>query len=105
MIQQLLNYFGESVGPCGRCNVCTGLHSGGNLPAITRTVLSLEDAEAIRIIHAEGHVALRQPRQLARFFCGLSSPATTRTKLHRHDEFGRLAKVPFLEVLSHVETL
>tara|TARA_R110000850_G_scaffold202967_31_gene329149 strand:+ start:600 stop:2522 length:1923 start_codon:yes stop_codon:yes gene_type:complete len=103
--QQLLDYFGEAVEHCGHCNVCTGEHSGGSLPAAHRAGITIEDAEAIRVIHSEGHIALRQKRQLARFFCGLSSPATTRAKLHRHDSFGLLSEVPFLDVLSHVETL
>jgi ATP-dependent DNA helicase RecQ len=42
---------------------------------------------------------------LARFLCGLSSPATTRAKLHRNEQFGILAEVPFLEVLGHTEEL
>lgn len=103
--QQLVSYFGEEVEPCGHCNVCTGRHEGGDLPAAQRGSISLEDAEAIRQIHEEAHIALRQPRQLARFLCGLSSPATTRAKLHRHDDFGLLGEVPFLEVLGHVEEL
>ena len=103
--QQLVSYFGEEVEPCGHCNVCTSRHGGGDLPAARRDSISLEDAEAIRQIHEEAHIALRQPRQLARFLCGLSSPATTRAKLHRHDDFGLLGEVPFLEVLGHVEEL
>lgn len=103
--QQLVHYFGEKSEPCGHCNVCTGQHSGGELPESRRASITLEDAEAIRLIHQAGHIALRQPRQLARFLCGLSSPATTRAKLHRDDQFGILSEVPFLEVLAHTEEL
>ena len=103
--QQLVHYFGEKSEPCGHCNVCTGQHSGGDLPTSGRASITLEDAEAIRQIHQVGHIALRQPRQLARFLCGLSSPATTRAKLHRNDQFGILKQVPFLEVLAHTEEL
>jgi len=103
--QQLVDFFSEVVDPCGHCNVCTGEHESGDLLAARRGSISLDDAEAIRQIHDEAHVALRQPRQLAKFLCGLSSPATTRAKLHRHDSFGLLGEVPFLEVLGHVEEL
>ena len=56
-------------------------------------------------VHRENQSALRQPRQLARFLCGLSSPATTRARLQRHEHFGLLEEVPFLDVLTHVESL
>jgi ATP-dependent DNA helicase RecQ len=103
--EQLLSYFGESTEPCGRCGVCLGEHSGGSLPASERKEIDFEMTEKIREIHSREHPALRQPRQLARFLCGLSSPATTRARLHRTDEFGLLAEVPFSDVLGHVETL
>ncbi len=102
--QQLIAHFGESIAPCGNCAVCLGEHAGGPLPATKRGELTLEDAALIREAKAEHHPALRQPRQLARFLCGLSSPATTRSRLHRDDRFGALAEVPFLEVLDQCES-
>ena len=54
---------------------------------------------------AEKHVPLRQPRQLTRFLCGLSSPAATRARLSRHDHYGVLETVPFQTVLAQVETM
>ena len=45
----------------------------------------------MRSLRAEGHQALRSPRQVARFLCGLASPATTKAKLTKHHSFGRLA--------------
>ena len=53
----------------------------------------------------EGHASLRQPRQLARFLCGISSPATTRERLNRDDRFGLLEEVPFLTVLAQAESM
>ena len=49
-------------------------------------------------LRAEHAFALGQPRQLARFLCGLSSPATTRTKLTRHELYGALATHRFADV-------
>ncbi|MEM7700180.1 MAG: RecQ family ATP-dependent DNA helicase, partial [Verrucomicrobiota bacterium] len=87
------------------CSACLGGSAAGQLPTSPRTGITLESAEAIRQTHAENHPALRQSRQLARFFCGLSSPATTKAKLHRDDRFGLLSEIPFMEVLEHIETL
>lgn len=103
--QQLVAYFGESIPSCGSCGVCLGESTGGPLPAAKREAITLEQAEVIRTTKAENHPALRQPRQLARFFCGLSSPATTRARLNRDDRFGLLADVPFFDVLTQVESL
>jgi ATP-dependent DNA helicase RecQ len=40
---------------------------------------------------------------LARFLCGIRSPATTRDRLVRHEAFGLLAGVPFAEILALVD--
>ncbi len=101
--QALIAHFGEAIAPCGSCGSCLG-ETGGRLPAAKRATLSLDDAAMLREARKENHPALRQPRQLARFFCGLSSPATTRARLTRDDRFGSLAEVPFLEVLAQAES-
>ena len=43
---------------------------------------------------------LGEPRQQARFLCGLSSPAVTSARLSRHALFGALEPYPFSEVLA-----
>jgi ATP-dependent DNA helicase RecQ len=53
----------------------------------------------------ERHAALKTPRQLARFLCGITSPAVTRARLGRHDAFGLLESRPFAEVLFLAETI
>ncbi len=102
--QQMLGYFGENCTPCGDCTICRGEHKGGRLPGARRVDLTLEEVDQIRRARAERHSALRQPRQIARFFCGLSSPATTRAQLHRDDRFGVLSELPFLAVLRQAES-
>ena len=52
----------------------------------------------IRGVLDEKHAALGTWRQLARFLCGMSSPATMRARLYRRDEYGMLADIPFREV-------
>ena len=67
--------------------------------------LSVEDVEVIRNVIDEGHSPLRSARALARFMCGLRSPATTRERLGRHDAFGLLERVPFQAVLEQTESM
>ncbi len=101
--QQLLDYFGEESPACGRCGACLGEHRGGALPATRRSRLTLDDAALVSQAKSWNEPALRTPRQLARFLCGLSSPATVRSGLVRNDLFGALAEIPFLEVLGQAE--
>jgi ATP-dependent DNA helicase RecQ len=98
----LLNYFGERRDDCGHCGRCGG-EPGEPLPAATYCKPGPADAEAIRRLRAENYEALARPRQLARFLCGIGSPATTRAKLRAHRDFGRLDRVPFTEVLKLVQ--
>lgn len=100
--QHLLNYFGEQRGPCGHCGFCEG-QPAAPLPPARRPVPSDRQRAEIRRLKAERHPALASPRQLARFLCGIASPATTREKLRKHPLFGALAELPFAEVLAMVE--
>ncbi|MEM6277902.1 MAG: ATP-dependent DNA helicase RecQ [Verrucomicrobiota bacterium] len=103
--QQLVRYFGDETEPCGCCAVCTGKHTGGPLPESRRVEIDLEMAELIQKSYTEKHPALRQPRQLARFLCGITSPATSRARLQRDERFGALAEVPFEDVLDQISAL
>lgn len=103
LTQTLLGYFGEERPPCGHCGRCSG--DEPRTLAGAAIELSPADREAIRRLMAEGHAALRSARQLARFLCGVASPATGRSKLRRHESFGRLVHVPFAEVLAACEEL
>ncbi len=98
----LLAYFGERRGECGHCGHCRG-GKAGKLPAIRHPALGNEAAEMLGRLRDEGHQALATSRQLARFLCGLSSPATTRARLRRHPRFGIWTTVPFHRVLAFVE--
>ncbi len=104
LTQHLLKYFGEkNTEPCGHCDRCINTaRPAKKLPRSVIPEITLGDIEAIQSIRRENHAALRGPRALARFLCGLSSPATTRDKLTRHDAFGRLSQVPFQDVLEQV---
>jgi ATP-dependent DNA helicase RecQ len=123
LTQRLLHYFGEGCGgavgeaaaaPCGCCTSCNDAHAPAagtpgdaprKIPASTVPPITAEQTAALRRLTAEGRLSLRTPRQLTRFLCGLTSPATTRERLGRHAGFGLLAQVPFAEVLALAETL
>jgi len=101
--RHLLGYFKESLSsPCGHCGHCLGIASGP-VPHSPEQDISLDHLRTIQTLRAENHAALRGHRALARFLCGISSPATTRDRLSRHDAFGLLEEIPFAKVLGHLE--
>jgi ATP-dependent DNA helicase RecQ len=105
LTRHLLAHFGEAISDCGHCHTCrTGLGTTSHdLPASPVAPLIDADTRFIRDVAGERHAALTAPRQLTRFLCGLTSPATTRAKLSKHNAFGRYGTVPFREVLARVE--
>ena len=121
LTQRLLRYFGEDVSPqasnegqigCGGCTSCDATERGSpessagatrEIPSSTAREITTAQAAAIEALVAEDRPSLRTPRQLARFLCGLTSPATSRERLGRHAAFGLLASVPFATVLAHAE--
>lgn len=104
LTRALLDYFGERRDECGHCSRCAG-EAGRPVSLPRNGSPKCGDVEAVRRLRAEGHEALRTPRQLTRFLCGLSSPATSRAKLRCRPEFGQWAEVPFAEVSALVESM
>ena len=103
--QHLLAYFGEKLSsPCGHCGNCiAGDRLRTPLPSTPEIEITLEHLSAMQSLKRENHAALRGSRPMARFLCGISSPATTRDRLTRHDAFGLLEGIPFHKVLEQVE--
>lgn len=98
-------HFGETLSaPCGHCDRCRGI-APFPVPRSAAAGPTPEDLEAIGGLIAEKHAALRTARQLARFLCGIGSPALTRGRLTRHDLFGRWEHLPFGEVLGIAGTM
>lgn len=95
----LTRHFGEkSDAPCGHCDRCRGVPA----KSIRRPKFRSASDEELTIVKGlvdEKHAALATPRQLARFLCGMSSPASIRARLTRHNAFGLLADLSFAEVL------
>ncbi|MBI5548563.1 MAG: RecQ family ATP-dependent DNA helicase [Deltaproteobacteria bacterium] len=101
-VHALVGHFGERrEGRCGHCTWCrTG--KAQVLPASAPFAplpagLEVTQLASLRAKHPQ---ALREPRQVSRFLCGLTSPALTRAKLARHDLFGALEERRFAEVLE-----
>jgi ATP-dependent DNA helicase RecQ len=98
----LVGYFGETrTEHCGHCSHC--------LTGCAQTLPPREPNPPIEtIVRAEAFAALRDghpdalgtPRQQARFLAGITSPATSRSKLTRDPLFGSLAERRFNEVLA-----
>ncbi|MEM9479025.1 MAG: RecQ family ATP-dependent DNA helicase [Verrucomicrobiota bacterium] len=104
--QLILAHFGETMeDPCGHCDICLGEGSETKLPASPKPDMTLEETETIQSLLREKNGPLRTPRQLARFLCGLSSPAATRARLQRHDAFALLEDHEFGDVLAYCESL
>ena len=101
----LVGYFGEErETPCGHCAYCltgraTVMPSLDDLP----TPESLLDVSAWGALKASHPDALHEPRQQARFLCGLTSPALARAKISRHVLFGALERLRFGDVLAWCE--
>ncbi len=96
----LTKHFGETLPqPCGHCDRCRG-HSAKAIkrPKIRR--VTNDEIAAVRTLVDEKHAALNTSRQLAKFLCGMASPAATRARLTRNNAFALLADLPFADVLA-----
>jgi ATP-dependent DNA helicase RecQ len=105
-VNSLVGYFGEQRSePCGHCTNClTGRAQELPVPEPKPAIESVVDAEALAELSVAHPEALGAPRQRARLLAGITSPATTRAKLTRHELFGSLADRRFADVLAWCET-
>jgi len=116
-VNYVLDYFGERrTEACDRCSFCV---EQGQRPFVFDSVIVLGEKEkevVKRTVDLAGEV-LQSPRAVARFLCGISSPATSRFKIEytkpdgtkakaaltKSRNFGIFAKVPFVDVLAFVD--
>ncbi|MBK8037599.1 MAG: RecQ family ATP-dependent DNA helicase [Verrucomicrobiaceae bacterium] len=108
----LLNYFGETMdADCGTCTSCKerekglAMDSPREIPQSATPPITTEHVAAIHELLREKHPSLRNSRQLARFLCGLTSPASSRERLSRHASFGLLERIPFADVLAQTASM
>jgi ATP-dependent DNA helicase RecQ len=107
LTRHLLRYFGEDLdADCGHCGSCLNpIKQTRDIPRSASKTITTDHVAIIQALIKEGHAALRAPRQMARFLCGISSPATSRDKLTKHDAFALLEAHPFQQVLDQAASL
>lgn len=107
LTRRLLRHFGEkTTARCGHCESCLNPRRHPRvLPPGEPPEWTPAETAAVQALARERHPALRAARQIARFLCGVASPAATRARLYRREDFGLLARFPFREVLAQAEAL
>lgn len=110
----LLNHFGEEMASCGHCSRCLGDIPPEALPSSSPPGITTDDLALIQDLIKLKQPGLRTPRALARFLCGMTSPATTyswylpegarrKQRLTSHDAYSLLELHPFQSVLEICE--
>ncbi len=103
LTNRLLTYFGEPIEPCGHRGVCRG-DTPAALPKREAQPIDPAVLEEMDALAAKFPKALGQPRQQARFLCGLNSPAVSaRRELRGSTLFSRCAHIPFRNLLEQLE--
>lgn len=115
-VNALCSHFGEErAEPCGHCSWC--LRGGGEpdaslAPRLASLSVGVKKGagdqkvwEKVPAVRAEHRGVLDEPRAVAKFLCGLGSPALSKAKLTRHDLYGTLDGVPFGQVLERARAL
>jgi ATP-dependent DNA helicase RecQ len=102
----LVAHFGEiREEACGHCTYCrTGVAQIMPPPTKATSIPGTLDVDALRDLRAKHSAAIGEPRQAARFLCGLTSPAISRARLGRHALFGALEDAHFRDILDWLET-
>jgi len=104
MASVLSNHFGEKLPkPCGRCSFCIG-EGSHEIPPIAAKQVGTSALTAVVALAKKYPDLLSQPRDRARFLCGMSSPGFTRNRLSRDASFGICESVPFPIVLEAMKS-
>lgn len=102
-VAALSAHFGEQHEPCGHCSWCLNGHKSVRIPPRGEAVIEESqwtDALTLRQANAE---VLGNPRVMAKFLCGISSPSLSKAKLSKHALFGCLEQLPFRVVMQRCE--
>ena len=84
------------------CDLCRG-EKPVKLTAGTSPAIPDDEWAAMSALRAENHAALGTPLQMARFLCGIPSPAATKAKLQRRVDFGVWQHHRFSDILKMLE--
>jgi len=104
MAARLSHHFGEKLArDCGRCSSCLG---EGNhvIPPVSGKNVGTSAMSAVTTLAKKYPDQLGQPRDRARFLCGLTSPGFTRSRLSRDPSFGICNAVPYPTVLEAMKS-
>ena len=99
-------HFGQPLDAnCGNCSFCIG-EGVGDMDSLTVSGASAKlpsnVTSCIGDLVKEHKEVLSSERAIARFLCGLTSPALTRAKLSKHDLFGSCSEISFGKVMQQV---
>lgn len=102
-VASLCRHFGETrTVRCGHCTRCLGDASAA--PAVRRLVPPVDEATFAKAQAVRRETpALATSVAMARWLCGITSPALTKAKLSSHALFGALAEQPYSQVLARLE--
>ena len=105
-VAHLADYFGEELpAPCGHCSWCLNSCQPTTLPSTKLAEIDAVLWTQIRDVWTNQDEPIDDPRALARFTCGITSPRLTRTGLSRHPLFGSLGDVKFGDVHRRAQTV
>ena len=97
-MRRLLAWFGEELGrESGHCGPCAG---AARVELVRAERAVSWPAEELAALRAQYPRELGGARQVARFLCGIASPALSAAKLTRHPRFGCAAEAPFAAVMQ-----
>ena len=104
-VSALGGHFGDPLSqPCGHCSWCLQGGRPSRLPPRPEPRIDPAAWSQGLALRQQYAAELRNPRSLARFLCGVSSPHLVRAKLQKHPLFGVMSHVPFPVVLERVES-
>jgi ATP-dependent DNA helicase RecQ len=92
-------HFGEELArDCGHCTWCLNGKVAVSLPPRKEPLINEQLLDRAFALRRERPEIFAEPATLARFLCGVTSPAFSRARLSSDPLFGALAQVPFPEV-------
>ena len=98
----LVGYFGEKLlEPCGKCSSCFGVKTPRQLERAKVDDVTMNELELIHELLAEKRPVLSSPERVARFLCGIYSPAMMRYRMYSHDSWGMLGRLAYDDVLAY----
>jgi len=103
---RLIKYFGETLPEnCGKCSSCLGQKRARKLPSSSIPQITETQLEEIKAALSEHQAVLSTPLRLARFCCGILTPALRRAKLYSHPCYGKFDNIPFNELLTQCKVI